>query len=98
MNEEYKLLFRKYFLKSFASRLSEYTDPKITVLSEEVINNKYTIVFSKLEADEKRPEIKIDWRVYTIDPEKPLVRDLIIEGLSLARTQREEFNSVIQNT
>ena len=95
--EEYKLLFRKYFLKSFASRLSEYTDPKITVLSEEVINNKYTIVFSKLEADEKRPEIKIDWRVYTIDPEKPLIRDLIIEGLSLARTQREEFNSVIQN-
>ena len=94
---EYKTLFRKYFLKSFSSRLSEYTDPKINVLSEEVINKKYTIVFSVLEADEKRPEIKIDWRVYTINPEKPLVRDLIIEGLSLARTQREEFNSVIQN-
>ena len=95
--KEYKSLFRKYFLKSFSSRLSEYTDPKINVLSEEVINKKYTIVFSILEADEKRPEIKIDWRVYTINPEKPLVRDLIIEGLSLARTQREEFNSVIQN-
>ncbi len=94
---EYKSLFREYFLKSFSSRLSEYTDPKINVLSEEVINKKYTIVFSILEADEKRPEIKIDWRVYTINPEKLLVRDLIIEGLSLARTQREEFNSVIQN-
>ncbi len=94
---EYKELFRKYFLKSFSSRLSEYTDPKINVLSEEVINKKYTIVFSVLEADEKRPEIKIDWRVYTINPTKPLVRDLMIEGLSLARTQREEFNSVIQN-
>ena len=93
---EYKKLFRKYFLKSFSSRLSEYTDPKINVLSEEVINEKYTIVFSVLEADEKRPEIKIDWRVYTINPKKPLVRDLMIEGLSLARTQREEFNSVIQ--
>ena len=95
--KEYKSLFRKYFLKSFSSRLSEYTDPKINVLSEEVINKKYTIVFSILEADEKRPEIKIDWRVYTINPEKLLVRDLIIEGLSLARTQREEFSSVIQN-
>ena len=94
---EYKSLFREYFLKSFSSRLSEYTDPKINVLSEEVINKKYTIVFSILEADEKRPEIKIDWRVYTINPKKLLVRDLIIEGLSLARTQREEFNSVIQN-
>ena len=95
--KEYKSLFRKYFLKSFSSRLSEYTDPKINVLSEEVINKKYTIVFSILEADEKRPEIKSDWRGYTINPEKPLVRDLIIEGLSLATTQREEFNSVIQN-
>ena len=95
--KEYKTLFRKYFLKSFSSRLSEYTDPKINVLSEDVINEKYTIVSSVLEADEKRPEIKIDWRVYTKNPEKPLVRDLIIEGLSLARTQREEFNSVIQN-
>ena len=95
--DEYKSLFRKYFLKSFSSRLSEYTDPKINVIKEEIINDKYTIVSSVLEADEKRPEVKIDWRVYTINPEKPLVRDLIIEGLSLARTQREEFNSVIQN-
>ena len=95
--EEYEILFNKYFLKSFSSRLSEYTDPKINVLSEEKINDKYTIVSSVLEEDEKRPEIKIDWRVYTINPDKPLVRDLIIEGLSLARTQREEFNSVIQN-
>ena len=95
--KEYEILFRQYFLKSFSSRLSEYTDPKINVLSEEVINKKYTIVSSVLEADDKRPEIKIDWRVYTVNPEKPLVRDLIIEGLSLARTQREEFNSVIQN-
>ena len=95
--DEYKSLFREYFLKSFSSRLSEYTDPKINVIKEEIINDKYTIVSSVLEANEKRPEVKIDWRVYTINPEKPLVRDLIIEGLSLARTQREEFNSVIQN-
>ena len=95
--KEYEILFRQYFLKSFSSRLSEYTDPKINALSEEVINKKYTIVSSVLEADDKRPDIKIDWRVYTVNPEKPLVRDLIIEGLSLARTQREEFNSVIQN-
>ena len=95
--KEYENLFRRYFLKSFSSRLSEYSDPKINVLSEEVINEKYTIVFSVLEANEKRPEIKIDWRVYTVNPDKLLVRDLIIEGLSLARTQREEFRSIIQN-
>ena len=95
--KEYETLFKKYFLKSFSSRLSEYTDPKINVISQKVINEKYTIVQSVLEADEKRPEIRIDWRVYTINPDKPLVRDLIIEGLSLARTQREEFNSIIQN-
>ena len=95
--KEYELLFKEYFLKSFSSRLSEYTDPKINVLSEEVINTKYTIVFSVLEADEKRPEIKIDWRVYTLNPEKPLVRDLIIEGLSLARTQKEEFSSILNS-
>ena len=94
---EYESLFREYFLKSFSSRLSEYTDPKINVISQEVINDKYTIVSSVLEADEKRPEIKIEWRVYTINPDNLLVRDLIIEGLSLARTQREEFNSIIQN-
>ncbi len=94
---EYENLFKEYFLKSFSSRLSEYTDPKINVISQQIINKKYTIVFSVLEADENRPEVKIDWRVYTINNEKPLVRDLIIEGLSLARTQREEFNSIIQN-
>ena len=94
---EYESLFREYFLKSFSSRLSEYTDPKINVISQEIINDKYTIVSSVLEANEKRPEIKIEWRVYTINPDNLLVRDLIIEGLSLARTQREEFNSIIQN-
>ena len=93
---EYKVLFRKYFLKSFSSRLSQYSDPKIDVLSENIINEKYTIVSSILVETEDRPEIKIDWRVYTKNPTKPLIRDLIIEGLSLARTQREEFNSVIQ--
>ena len=95
--KKYSRLFREYFLKSFSSRLSEYTDPKINVISQEIINDKYTIVSSILEADEKRPEIKIEWRVYTINPDNLLVRDLIIEGLSLARTQREEFNSIIQN-
>ena len=93
---KYEDLFREYFLKSFSSRLSEYSDPKINVLSQQFINEKYTIVSSILVGDEKRPEIKIDWRVYTKDPNKLLIRDLIIEGLSLARTQREEFNSVIQ--
>ena len=94
--KEYQKLFYEYFLKSFSSRLSEYSDPKINVLSQKYINEKYTIVSSILVGDEKRPEIKIDWRVYTKDPKNPLIRDLIIEGLSLARTQREEFNSVIQ--
>ena len=84
-------------MKSFSSRLSEYSDPKIDVLSQKYINEKYTIVSSILVGDEKRPEIKIDWRVYTKNPDFPLIRDLIIEGLSLARTQREEFNSVIQS-
>ena len=94
--EKYKSIFRKYFLKSFSSRLSQYSDPKINVVSQNVINEKYTIVSSILVETSERPEIKIDWRVYTIDPSKPLIRDLIIEGLSLARTQKEEFNSVIQ--
>ena len=92
----YKVSFRNYFLKSFSSRLSQYSDPKINVISQNVINDKYTIVSSVLVETEDRPEIKIDWRVYTKDPNKPLIRDLIIEGLSLARTQKEEFNSVIQ--
>ena len=95
--QEYEKLFNQYFLKSFSSRLSEYSDPKIDVLSQKYINEKYTMVSSILVGDEKRPEIKIDWRVYTKNPDFPLIRDLIIEGLSLARTQREEFNSVIQS-
>ena len=94
---KYTKLFKSYFLKSFSSRLVTYTAPKINVISEKKINEKYTIVNSILVATEKRPEVKIDWRVYTKDPNKPLIRDLIVEGLSLARTQKEEFNSVIQN-
>ena len=95
--EQYNELFKKYFLKSFSSRLSDYTDPKINVISMEKLNDKYSIVSSVLVATEKNPEVKIDWRVYTKDPTNPLIRDLIIEGLSLARTQKEEFNSVIQS-
>ena len=94
---KYKKLFRSYFLKSFSSRLVDYTDPKINVVSQKKINERYTIVNSILEATSKRPQIKIDWRIYTKNPDKPLIRDLIVEGLSLARTQKEEFNSVIQN-
>ena len=95
--KQYKELFRNYFLKSFAGRLVGYSDAKIAVLSEEIKNEKYTIVYSKLIGTSERPEVKIDWRVYTKDPENLLVRDLIIEGLSLARTQKEEFNSIIAN-
>tara|TARA_B100001540_G_C15736364_1_gene610085 strand:+ start:611 stop:1201 length:591 start_codon:yes stop_codon:yes gene_type:complete len=94
---KYKKLFKSYFLKSFSSRLVDYTDPKINVISQKKINDKYTIVNSILEATSKRPQVKIDWRIYTKNPDKPLIRDLIVEGLSLARTQKEEFNSVIQN-
>ena len=94
---KYQKLFKSYFLKSFSSRLVDYTDPKIDVVSQKVINNNYTIVNSVLEANGGRPEVKIDWRIYTKNPDKPLIRDLIVEGLSLARTQKEEFNSVIQN-
>ncbi len=96
--KEYLDLFNKYFLKSFSSRLAEYSDPKITVLSEEKLSEKYTIVTSVLLSTDKRPEVKIDWRIYTKNKEKPLIRDLIIEGLSLARTQKEEFNSVITSS
>ena len=95
--DEFKKIFRKYFLKSFSTRLVEYKEAKIVVISEDVKNDKYTIVKSKLLATSNRPEVAIDWRVYTKDPSKPLIRDLIIEGLSLARTQREEFNSIIVN-
>ncbi len=94
--KKYSELFEKYFLKSFVSRLSDYSDPKIEVLSAEVLNPKYTMVKSLLLATDKKPEVKIDWRVYTKNPEKPLIRDLIVEGLSLARTQKEEFASVIE--
>ena len=96
--KEYLNLFNKYFLKSFSSRLAEYSDPKINVLSQEKLSEKYTIVSSVLLATDKRPEVKIDWRVYTKNKDKPLIRDLIIEGLSLARTQKEEFNSVITSS
>ena len=93
--KEYLSLFEKYFLKSFTSRLTDYSDPKIEVLSTEVLNPKYTIVKSLLLATDKKPAVNIEWRVYTKNPDKPLIRDLIIEGLSLARTQKEEFASVI---
>ena len=95
--EEFKKIFREYFLKSFSSRLVEYKEAKIVVVSEDIKNEKYTIVSSKLLATSDRPEVSIDWRVYTKDPSKPLIRDLVIEGLSLARTQKEEFNSIISN-
>ena len=95
--KEYAVLFEKYFLKSFSSRLAEYTNPEINVNSKEVINENYTIVNSTLKATTERPEIRIDWRIYTKDPENLLIRDLIIEGLSLARTQKEEFASVLNS-
>jgi len=94
--KEYLSLFEKYFLKSFTSRLTDYSDPKIDVLSTDVLNPKYTIVKSILLATDKKPAVNIEWRVYTKNPDKPLIRDLIIEGLSLARTQKEEFASVIE--
>jgi len=94
--KEYLTLFEKYFLKSFSSRLTDYSEPKIEVVSTEVLNPKYTIVKSMLLATDKKPAVNIEWRVYTKNPDKPLIRDLIIEGLSLARTQKEEFASVIE--
>ena len=94
---EYLKVFKNYFLNSFSSRLAEYSNPVIEVNSKEKINENYTIVSSTLAATDKRPAIKIDWRIYTKNSEKPLIRDLIIEGLSLARTQKEEFNSIIQS-
>ena len=87
----------KYFLKSFSNRLSEYTNPKIDVMNKEVLNKNYTIVNSILQGTKERPEIKIDWRIYTKNSENPLIRDLIIEGLSLARTQKEEFSSILNS-
>ncbi len=95
--KQYAILFENYFLKSFSSRLAEYSNPKINVTSKEKKNENYTIVSSILVATNNRPEVKIDWRIYTKNPDKPLIRDLIIEGLSLARTQKEEFSSIIKS-
>ena len=95
--KEYNDLFEEYFLKSFSSRLAEYTNPEIDVYNKEVLNKNYTIVNSLLVATNERPEVKIDWRIYTKNPENPLIRDLIIEGLSLARTQKEEFSSILNS-
>ena len=95
--KEYSTIFEEYFLKSFSSRLAEYTNPEINVLGKEVLSKNYTIVSSLLKGTSERPEVKIDWRIYTKDPEKPLIRDLIIEGLSLARTQKEEFASILNS-
>jgi len=94
---KYSELFEKYFLKSFASRLAEYTNPEINVFAKEILNKNYTIVNSLLKGTSDRPEVKIDWRIYTKNPEQPLIRDLIIEGLSLARTQKEEFSSILNS-
>ena len=93
--KRYSILFEEYFLKSFSSRLAEYTNPEIEVTNKEKLNSNYTIVNSVLKSTKERPEINIDWRIYTKDPDNPLIRDLIIEGLSLARTQKEEFASVL---
>jgi len=95
--DKYNTLFENYFLKSFSSRLVDYENPEIIITSKEVINESYTIVNSSLKGTSDRPEIKIDWRIYTKNPDKPLIRDLIIEGLSLARTQKEEFESVLNS-
>tara|TARA_B100000780_G_C20924877_1_gene368571 strand:- start:55 stop:687 length:633 start_codon:yes stop_codon:yes gene_type:complete len=95
--KQYEVLFKQYFLKSFASRLAEYSNPEIEVISKNKLNKSYTMVSSILVSTEQRPEVKIDWRIYNKNPEKPKIRDLIIEGLSLARTQKEEFSSIIQN-
>ena len=95
--EQYNVLFEQYFLKSFSSRLAEYSNPEIEVVSKKKINENYTMVSSILVSTESRPEVKIDWRIYTKNPNNPKIRDLIIEGLSLARTQKEEFSSIIQS-
>jgi len=95
--EKYSKLFKNYFLKSFSSRLAEYTNPEIDVQAKKVLNENYTIVNSVLKGTSERPEIQIDWRIYTKNSENPLIRDLIIEGLSLARTQKEEFASILSS-
>ena len=95
--KQYKIFFEEYFLKSFSSRLAEYSNPEIEVTSKKKINDNYTMVSSILAGTDQRPEVKIDWRVYTKNPNNPVIRDLIIEGLSLARTQKEEFSSIIES-
>ena len=95
--KKYTDIFEQYFLKSFSSRLAEYTNPEINVFGKEILNENYTIVKSLLKGTKERPEVKIDWRIYTKNPENPLIRDLIIEGLSLARTQKEEFSSILNS-
>ena len=95
--KEYEILFRQYFLKTFSSRLAEYSNPEIQVISKEKLNKNYTMVSSVLVSTEQRPEVIIDWRIYTKNPDKPLIRDLIVEGLSLARTQKEEFASILSS-
>ena len=95
--KKYTDVFEQYFLKSFSSRLAEYTNPEINVFGKEILNENYTIVKSLLKGTKERPEVKIDWRIYTKNPENPLIRDLIIEGLSLARTQKEEFSSILNS-
>ena len=95
--KEYLDVFKKYFLKSFSSRLAEYTDPKIRVDSQKKLNEKYTMVSSVLMATEDKPEVKVDWRIITKNPDKPLIIDVVIEGVSLAKVQKEEFNSIIQS-
>ena len=95
--KKYLDIFEKYFLKSFSSRLAEYTDPKISVISQKKLNEKYTMVSSVLMATQEKPEVKIDWRIITNNPDKPLIIDVVIEGVSLAKVQKEEFNSIIQS-
>ncbi len=95
--DKYEKIFKQYFLKSFSSRLAEYTNPEIDVYGKEILNDNYTIVNSLLKGTNERPEVKIDWRIYTKNSENPLIRDLIIEGLSLARTQKEEFSSILNS-
>jgi phospholipid transport system substrate-binding protein len=95
--KKYETLFEQYFLKSFSSRLAEYSNPEIEVVSKKKINDNYTMVSSTLVSTEKRPKVKIDWIIYTKNPENLMIRDLIIEGLCLARTQKEEFSSIIQS-
>ena len=95
--EQYIILFEQYFLKSFSSRLAEYSNPEIEVISKKEISKNYTMVYSKLVGTDQRPEVKIDWRIYTKNVNNPKIRDLIIEGLSLVRTQKEEFSSIIQS-